>query len=251
MYCSVPKQLFQDEPEYGKRICGREPHGWTTLRGYWREASKQCQLLDLNRSLRGKLYTWGVSLNIEHALEIAEVKRVWEHVSRELRRRDVVAFWVREPSPANHCNYHLLIASDHTKLELRDAIDASIPDGIQYHKQIDAIASQWSYTRYIVKAKVRGYVGGKFRLDRYADKRLLFIKKSGLQKHGIIGSFWVRPKGELWQTVIAREKRIADGLTSPEVRAEVERLYELLDGTASRRRIERSLGFHGGTVATP
>ncbi len=134
------------------------------------------------------------------------------------------------------------------KLELADAIDASIPEGIKHHKQIDAIHDEWSHARYIVKAKVKAYVDGKFLLDKYKDKRLLFVKKSGLQKYGVIGPFWVRPVGELWQTIIAREKRIADGLESPGVRAEVEHLYELLDGTVSRRQIERSLGFHGGTV---
>src|SRR5947209_1800993 len=110
-YSSSEPLLFQTEPDKGQRT-RFQPKGWTTLLGYWQEARKLCQLLDLNRKLRGKPYPWTVNVNIHNILAPPEVRRVWAYACRGLRKYKVAALWVREPSPTNHCNYHLLLASD-------------------------------------------------------------------------------------------------------------------------------------------
>lgn len=249
-YHSHDPRLFQIEPEYGRRT-RFAPKGWTTLLGYWREAGKLCQLLDLNRKLRQKSYPWAVNINIHHVLEAAAVGRLWSQVCRGLRSHDVASLWVREPSRTGHVNYHSLLTSDHTADELHRAVHASVPSGIEYHHHVKPVRYQWRYPRYITKAKVSGYVGGKYTTDKYASKRLLFTKEFGLNKYGHIGSFWVRTKGDLWRTIIAREQRVAEGLDATGVRQAVERWYTYFGGDVPRWQIERSFGYHRTTLQPP
>lgn len=192
-----------------------------------------------------------MNINFHHVLSAEDVSRLWSQVCRGLRAHGVAALWVREPSRSGHVNYHLLLTSDHTEYVLHQAVHASVPAGIKYHHQVKPVRYQWQYPRYITKAKVSGYVGGRYTTDKYASKRLLFRKDCGLNKAGHIGSFWFRPKGDLWRTIIARERQIAEGLELPEVRQAVECWYNYFGGDVPRSEIERPFGFHRTTMRPP
>ena len=84
--------------------------------------------------------------------------------------------------------------------------------------------------------------------DKYSDKRLLFVPKLGLQKIGTFGAFWEQPRKQIWQSVIDKEKRIADGLEQPNIKRLVDHVHSWMP-EESRQKIERSFGFHADSPA--
>jgi len=240
--------LYQTEPSY----CEKSAHklkGWTeTLLGYFNEAEKLVQLLLRNRALMNRPYTWEVSINVEAVLSPAEITALWKKVCRKMEANGIVALWVREPSRSNHCNYHLLVKNELTKKELEDAIESAMPDrgDIPWHKQVQPIKSQFQYVRYITKAKTKAFIKGKFILDRYADKRLLFQANLGLRKVGTIGKFWEKPKKQMWDEIRSIEKRIGDALENPDLRRLARHIHDLFGQDLPLKKIERSFAERAG-----
>lgn len=77
----------------------------------------------------------------------------------------------------------------------------------------------------------------------------MFVPHLGLRKCGTIGDFWEKPKKEIWQDVIDKEKRIAEGLENPKIRKLVDYVYEWLGQGYPRKRIERSFGYWSDSPA--
>ena len=148
MYCSTEiTQIFQDEPlEW--RPSSFKLKGWTdTVTGYLYEANKLSRCLWENRRLMNHDYTWEVTINIEVELSPTEIKTTWTKICRGLRRKGVVALWVREPSPSNHCNYHLIVRNRIDKDDLESAIEHAMPSrtSVPHHKHVQSVQSQWFY----------------------------------------------------------------------------------------------------------
>jgi hypothetical protein len=245
-------QIFQDNPFDWKPSSFRLK-GWReTVAGYLYEADKLSRCLWINRRLmKQDNYPWAVTINIRKVLSPNDINEVWKQVCRKLRARGVVALWVREPSKKNHCNYHLIVKSQLTQAALKRAIDESMPDRatVSYHKQVKPIKSQWHWCRYITKAKTTGYINGKKVEDKYENKRMLFVPKIGLPKYYNIGKFWEKPKKEIWQDIINKEKRIVEGLEKTNIRKLVNHVYEWLDRYVPLTEIERSFGYWADSPA--
>ncbi len=238
-------QIFQENP-LDFKPSRYKLKGWTdTVVGYIHEADQLSRCLWINRRLMKRNYPWAVTINIRKVLSPHDIKEVWKKACRKLREKGIVAFWVREPSRKNHCNYHLIVKSQASQTALENAIDESMPDRatLPYHKQVKPVISQWHWNRYITKAKTIGYIKGKKVRDKYRRKRLMFVPHLGLRKCGTIGDFWEKPKKEIWQDVIDTEKRIAEGLEKPNIRKLVKHVYEWLGGYVPIKRIERSFGY--------
>ena len=149
---------------------------------------------------------------------------------------------------ANHCNYHLLIKNQMPREELEDAIENAMPErgDLPWHKQVQSIANQFKFVRYITKAKTKAYVNGKFVLDIYADKRLLFHPNLGLRKVGTIGAFWEKPKAEMWKDIQCIEKQIGDALANPDLKKLARQLHDLVGQDVPLKKIERTLAEQSG-----
>lgn len=253
MYNSEPvPQIYQEEPLYSKKTSFK-PKGWTeTEVGYLNEADKLSRCLLLNRKYMKQDYTWAVSLNVEAELWPQDIKAIWTKACRKLKARSVTALWVREPSPSNHCNYHLAVKNDISKAELEEAIEEAMPDrtDIPWHKHIRRVQRQYHFARYITKAKTKGIVNGKPVSDKYRAKRLLFQTNLDLKKHGTIGKFWEKPKKQLWQDIRDTEQRITDGLEQPKFRLLARHVYEMIGGYFPLKHVERSIGFHASEPST-
>ena len=246
MYDSIRiVQIFQDEP-LDFKPSSFKLKGWTdTVVGFIHEASKLSQCIVKNSRLMKRNYTWAVSINIEQELSPHDIKEVWKKVCRKLKAKGIAALWVREPSKQNRCNYHLLVKSQITNFALETAIEESMPSrsDLPWHKQVKPVKSQWYWPRYICKAKTKGYINGRRVGDKYGNKRLLFKPHLGLRKCGTIGDFWEKSKKQIWQDIIDKEKRIAEGLEKPNIRKLVNHVYEWLGGYVPIKRIERSYGY--------
>lgn len=223
------------------------PKGWTdTVAGYVREAKKLTMLILRNRESMGRPYTWHVTINVEKVQAPKRITALWSKACAGLRRRGVVALWVREPTKSGKVHYHVIVKSQIRRPALERAIKESMPPRAEtgWHKRIQPVMSDWQLAHYVTKAKLPGWVGGKRVDDYYARKRLLFRPKLGLVKSHTVGAFWEKPKASLWREIVDREKRIGEGLDRPGVQALVDHVYDLLGGTVDRRRIERSFGYH-------
>jgi hypothetical protein len=230
-----------------------KPKGWTdSLESYINEAGKLRTLILRNRRLAGQPYTWHVTINVESVQTPAEIKTLWDRACRSLRDSGIVALWVREPTKSNKVHYHLILRTQITRKELEKVIKAAMPKKqpgqkrAGWHKSIKPVTDDWQLAHYVTKAKIAGSVRGRRVDDYYASKRLLFVSGLPFNKVGMVGDFWVKPKGKMWDDVKAVEKKIAEGLAKPNVRRLAKYAYDLIGGYFKLKDIERSIGAAAG-----
>ena len=248
MYRSVPaEKIFQTKPLWTKQSA-HQLKSWTdTIEGYLNEAKKLTTLLFLNRKLAKEPYTWFITIYVDVEMKPKEITAWWKKAVRNLQRKGIVAIWVREPTRTNKVHYHLLLRGDHSKKDLIQIVEESLPSRKlgRWHKNINPIVgSDWRILHYITKAKTRGKTkSGANVSDLYVKKRLMFKPRLGIKKVGNIGQFWIKPKDEIWSDVVAKEKRIADGLEQPNVKKLAQYAFEFIQGYVPLREIERNFGY--------
>jgi hypothetical protein len=210
-------------------------------RQHFKPSLGRTRFLDIS----GRHYRWFVTIYVREVMQPKDAATLWAKVCRKLREKGVVALWVREPTKKNKVHYHLIVSSQQSKEDLIAAIESAMPDrqAIDWHKNIKPVDYRWWLAYYITKAKIRGKFKGNIVPDKYATKRLLFKSGTGLDKHGTIGNFWLKPTKANWKEVQEQEKKIAEGLEDERVRNLAKHVYKLLDGYYPLRRIERSFGF--------
>ena len=244
--------LYQPHPAATKPSLYK-PSGWTeTVAGYVREARMLAYCVRRNEWLAGHPYPWFVTINVDEEHTAAEVNGLWRRVSRRLRDAGLVALWVREVCRSNRVHYHLLLRTRIGRDDLGKAVASAMqPEGVRWHWRPQMIepGQLWELSFYIAKAQKVGYVNGRRVADYYADKRLLFRPKSGVRKLGQFGGFWVNDRTAIWQEAADRERRIAQGLDRPEIRALADYVYIMMDRTEPPERIDRSFGFYADCPA--
>lgn len=209
MYCSEETQLFQSQPIYSTDGFFRDNSWNTSIEGYVNEARRLVGCIELNAKLGRFHYPWGATINFEIVQSLPDIKTTWAKVCRNLRRLGIVCLWVREITRTNKIHYHLLVRSQHSRSQLQDILDSTVPESVPHHVYITKLnhKSQFWYPRYITKAKVQTELSR----DKYASKRILFKPKLGITKYGVIGKFWIvgENKQTLWKRIVEREKTIA------------------------------------------
>ena len=219
--------IFQDKPKFISNSLHPDK-GWTTsISGYLAEAKKLSGCLIENKRLHGKPYTWLVTLNIHKTMTPISLKEWvenhWTSITKNLRSQKVVCFWAIEVNKKNKIHYHLLLTSNHTKKELEEIIEKSMPlrgSVGGWHKKvkiIDCKSKRIPY--YITKAKIEGITKkGWHSKDLYKKKRVLFVPNLGIKKHGIVGEFWLKSVKKIWTEKKKRAKALADKLENGDVK---------------------------------
>ncbi len=66
--------------------------------------------------------------------------------------------------------------------------------------------------------------------DLYANKRVLFVKNTGLDKHGTFGNFWAKgwSNKKFWDQVKKERKQIEENMKDPRVRRLVEHMHKTM-----------------------
>jgi hypothetical protein len=179
-----------------------------------------------------------------------EAAALWGKVCTALRRKGIVALWVREPTRKNKIHYHLLVSSRQSKAELETTIIAAMPSRKEtpWHKNIKPVDDRWWLAYYITKAKKSGMFRGKVVPDKYMTKRLLFKPNTKLHKHGEIGKFWLKPTKALWKSIQEREAKIEKGLADGRVGRLARYAFELINGEVPLKTIERNFGYFADTA---
>jgi hypothetical protein len=221
MYDSRTTVNFQQEiPQFGKV----DATGWKTENGAINEAKQLTYCLLHNRHL---FFHSVISFNRD--LTEIDHKRIWKHATRELRKA-ILAHYTRELNYRGRIHYHLLIASNHEQHALCNTLKNSLPREIRSVSEVhlESVKDQFAIASYVTKMKLSGYDAyGKWTQDKHKTKRRLFVKECKLTKHGTIGDFWIRPRNDIWQECIARERGIAKYKT-PEMRAKAKQVSEII-----------------------
>ncbi len=190
----------------------RFPHdtGWTTSHeGYIYEAKKLSAAL-----VRNPKASWFLTIYIHPVLDAKQHKLLFQKASRVLRIKGINAFWIREVLPSEKVHYHFLIQDNISREHLAKICEVSFPSRKEtgWHKRILPVPSVLDHnriSRYVCKSKVKGVYRGKLVADKYRRKRHLFNARTGLKKHGTIGSYWTEKPADVWDTIKERERWIA------------------------------------------
>jgi hypothetical protein len=253
MYCSNPdEEIFQRKPVFSKPSTFR-PKSWCdTTEGYLHEAKKLTTLLIRNRKLMGVPYRWFLTIYVDFHQSPQEVSAWWTKATRNLKAKRLNALWVREPTRSNKVHYHLLVRNNISKADLTAIVEESLPSRKlgRWHKNIKPVGTNdWRLLHYITKAKLAGKTKkGAVITDLYAKKRMLFKKKLGIRKVGTIGKFWAQKKSALWKQIVEKEKKIADGLSRPNVKRLARHAHEFIEGAVPLKQIERNFGYYSDSL---
>ena len=247
----VMDEIFQRKPIRSKPSTFRVKSWTHSIEAYCLEAGQLMQCILQNRRLMGGPYRWFLTINFEDVMEPALIRSRWKTACDNLRDNGLVAIWVREPSKTNKVHHHLLVKSNMTREELSRIVERSMPSRktMRWHKMIKPVKNGWRLAFYITKAKLSGVLKGQYMEDYYARKRLLFRSNLGIKKFGTIGGFWEKSKKEIWQEIVADEKRIAEAMEQQDIRRFVKHIHELLGETVSKKEIERSIGLRSGDAS--
>ncbi len=240
-------ELFQRRPLWSKPSIHKVKSWTESIETYHRSAMQLTQCILHNRRLMKRPYRWFLTINFEDVMEPSLVSSRWKTACDNLRDRGIHALWVKEVSKTNRVHHHLLVKNDMTREELAQVVEQSMPSRkatMRWHKMIKPVKGGWRLAFYITKAKLACYINGRPVADYYARKRLLFKANLGIKKVGTIGSFWERPKGEIWAEITENEKRIGKALERREVRLLVIHVQEMLGNSVPIEKIERPIGLH-------
>jgi hypothetical protein len=236
---------------------------WTdTLSGYKYEAKKLVRQIVENDKLNPGRYATATISHLDD-LPPETITATWTIITRHLRRSNVAALWVREITRLNKVHYHLLVRlgsqnDSHDALglqinkiqqQIKQAADAVKPHRLRVQvrpKSIRGAGAVREYTAYMTKARVRGEIDGKPVKDVYANKRLLFKPKLGMDKYGTINSkqFWHKHKDTIWQEVREHEAAISPFSKMAKVKKQGRIISRLASPEYSRRTIERQIAEH-------
>jgi len=238
-------KIYQQKPPF-RKASSFKLKSWTdTVEGYINEAKQLTLCILRNRRAMNRPYTWAVHINVNVVQTPKQTTDLWTKACLKLRRKGIVALWIREPNKANKVHYHLIVKNNIGKKELEQAIEAAMPSRthVRWRKRVEPIRNEWYYCHYITKAKVGGYIHGQRIADLYMRKRRLFKANQKLKKYGVIGDFWERPKKRLWQEIRDKEKQIAEGLENPNVKRLAKHVHDMFGGDVPLKDIERSFGY--------
>ena len=255
MYCSIPDdKFFQLKPLWTKSS-NFKLKSWTeTVQGYLNEAQNLTTCLIRNRELTRQRYTWFLTIYVDVIMQPKAINDWWKKATRNLKRNGIVAIWVREPTRTNKVHYHLLLRSNHSRDELEKNIEISLPNRTlgRWHKNFKPVRRKdGRLLRYITKAKTSGKTKAGIQVaDLYRKKRLLFKSGLGIRKVGTIGNFWFKNRDFVWKDVIAREKRIAEGLAQKNIKRLAEHAFEFVCEYVPLEQIERSFGYYWDSPST-
>lgn len=238
-------KIYQQIPPFSKATSFKLKSWTDTVEGYINEAKQLTLCILRNRHAMKRSYTWAVHINVNVVQTPKQITDLWTKACRNLRRKGIVALWIREPNKANKVHYHLVVKNNIGKKELEQAIEEAMPSRatVRWRKRVEPIKNEWYYCHYITKAKVSGYINGLRIADLYMRKRRLFKANQELKKYGVIGDFWERSKKRLWQEIKDKEKRIGEGLENPNVKRLAKHVHDMFGGDVPLKDIERSFGY--------
>ena len=107
-----PGELFQKKPPF-RTASLYKPKGWTeTVEGYINEAKQLAMCILHNEKAMRRSYTWAVHINMNVAMTPDQITSQWAKTCRTLRRRGIVALWVRERLYGNKSRYKSMNCSN-------------------------------------------------------------------------------------------------------------------------------------------
>jgi len=157
-----------------------------SVNSFWKEARKIAQQLIINSKQVN--YAYWVIVRIDEPWDGNQHKEAWRRIRKKLNGK-IDTFFVREVTKANHLEYNFIVVRPCERKSI-DAVLRCAFAGIRTNIKYRKITSIVRMANYIMKCKIGGVVDGRWKADSYAEKRRLFHRHLGIDKHGTIGDFW-------------------------------------------------------------
>ena len=203
---SVCDRLYQENPRVlTSRI--RSARSWwrnytCSLESYERAARKEFILLMRNFMYTQKFPDFHTIIVFHNPMSIKEFSKIRNQAFAKLAKEGVRAFYVHEPSKKSWLHIHALTIFDGNKNSLRTLVkEVFMETGLEYGRDKDfhvniklvnpTFKDYWRLCCYILKFKGR----------RKHKRRipLLFQKGLSIRKTGMIGKWFAKDKGKLWE----------------------------------------------------
>lgn len=271
--------LYEKHPQLGYE----KTHNFDNSTVYGREANGRKRVAQLHNNRReiGKntnnpayFYPYALTISILCELSVADHKKVWSALTKEMKRLKMSAAWEREIKLNNWLDYHLVVRSIAPNLaanrgrKLRALLHAAAKaNGLKFTVKLKAIPSQkdcQKWMNYISKIKIAdikeantddvdALANHRKSQDIYASRRCYMRKKTGLHRFGDFGNFWepgCSPTDQTKNYRAEKKKKEAKRQANPEIREAAEQLAELNKQPVDK--IERNLWkeFDGETDPT-
>jgi hypothetical protein len=250
----VPK-LFQDEPKmFTPSFFGWK--GYTDcLAGFFRSARQRRATIIRNHKMLGRRFTHLANINLFTPRHPELINRDFRAFVRQLNKRGVRGHWTIQINKKNIVHWHLLFADFRGTKEDLKAIVADGLGGVatfpMHRVHVDRIRHERRKLDYVLEVRKSGH-GEVFdplretsesrnkrardAWDVYSNKRVLFVPKTGLQKHGTFGDFWANGWNEkkLWTRICEETAAVERNYKNPRIRRFVDDIHSRLGIPLSR-----------------
>lgn len=132
---------------------------------------------------------WYAVVRVDDMFNGEQHKALGTKVSNRLRKKGIKALFIREVTETNHLEHNCLICNQWTKEQVKEALTGAFRDA-KTNTKIKPVTNIVDLANYVTKSSVKGEHNGKWTADKYKDKRRLFTRHCGLDKHASINNFW-------------------------------------------------------------
>ena len=238
--------LFQRNP-FKTNTSVFMPKSYTqNIESFCCEARRRRSAIIRNLQMTGRHFTHLVTINLYEPHHPALLNRDFGAFRKELGKHNLDGHWTIEINRQNVVHWHLLVldsplSSVHLKTLIKSLLQkANFP---RSRVEVEKKQNERYLIDYVLKVLKPGFqlceqipdalgcrTFSASSPDLYATKRVLFVKGTGLDKHGIFGTFWAKGwnQRKFWDQVKVERKRIEENLKDPRVRSLVELMHKTM-----------------------
>jgi hypothetical protein len=238
--------LFQRNP-FKTNTSFYMPHSYTqNIESFCNQARKRRAAIFRNLRMTGRHVSHLVTINLYDPHHPALINPVFGAFAKELGKHNLDGHWTIEINQKNLLHWHLLVLdSPHTPTHLKSLIKRLL-DKVKFPRrrvEVERAQNQSQLIDYVLKVLKPGYQTHEKEIDAlgcrmfsisvpdlYATKRVLFVKETGLDKHGTFGNFWAKgwSQKKFWEQIKQERKQIEENMKDPKVRELVEHMHKTM-----------------------
>lgn len=215
------------------------------IEAFCNEARKRRATIIRNLQMTGRHISHLVTINLYEPQHAAIIREAFNAFAKELGKQNLDGHWTIEINKKNLLHWHLLVLDSRLNSRHLKNLIRKLLDKVQFPRRrveverrrdkernlIDYVLKVWKpdYQTIEKEPDALGCRTSSISVsDLYATKRVLFVKRNGLPKHGDFGNFWAKgwSQRKFWKRIREERKQIEENLKDPRVRALVEHMHK-------------------------
>jgi hypothetical protein len=238
--------LFQRNPFIENRSFFVAKSYTDNVEAFCETARKRRSAIIRNLRMTGRRISHMATINLYEEHHPAILNQYFSRFTKALAERGLVGHWTIEVNRDNRLHWHLLFLdwcgtpSQLKRTVTRLLAEVRFP---RFRVRAERKKKKRDLLGYCLKIKKPGFMlfekepdalgvktFSKSVRDIYENKRILFVKGTGLDKHGVFGKFWAEGWTEkrFWQQIQQESALIAENMTDPRVHGLVHKMRQVL-----------------------